>query len=36
VIDAPTNTATDESGVEFVKLDEHRYVNEYARARRFL
>lgn len=36
VIDAPTNTATDESGVELVKLDEHRYANEYAGARRFL
>ncbi len=36
LIDAPTNTASQESGVEFVKLDEHRYVHEYAGAVRFL
>jgi cell wall-associated NlpC family hydrolase len=35
-IDAPTNTATVESGVELVKVDEHRYANQYAGARRFL
>ncbi|MBE1491408.1 C40 family peptidase [Plantactinospora soyae] len=36
VIDAPTNTDTEESGVEYVKLDEHRYAHEYAGARRYL
>jgi cell wall-associated NlpC family hydrolase len=36
IIDAPTNTATQESGVEFVKLDEHRYIHEYAGATRYL
>lgn len=36
VIDAPTNTDTEESGVELVKLDEHRYAHEYAGARRYL
>jgi cell wall-associated NlpC family hydrolase len=35
-IDAPTNTATVDSGVELVKVDEHRYAHEYAGARRFL
>lgn len=36
VIDAPTNTDTEESGVEYVKLDDHRYAHEYAGARRYL
>ncbi|MFY1670610.1 NlpC/P60 family protein [Plantactinospora sp. WMMB334] len=36
VIDAPTNTDTEESGVEYVTLDGHRYAHEYAGARRYL
>ncbi|MDW5325699.1 C40 family peptidase [Plantactinospora sp. KLBMP9567] len=36
LVDAPTNTDTEESGVEYVKLDEHRYAHEYAGARRYL
>lgn len=36
IIDAPTNTSTEESGVEFVKLNKHRYAKEYAGARRIL
>ena len=36
IIDTPTNSATVESGVERVKLDEHRYINEYWGARRYL
>jgi len=36
IIDTPTNTATQESGVQRVRLDEHRYAHEYAGARRIL
>ncbi|WP_199853232.1 C40 family peptidase [Plantactinospora sp. BC1] len=36
IVDAPTNTDTEESGVEYVRLDEHRYAHEYAGARRYL
>ncbi|MEQ4300307.1 C40 family peptidase [Plantactinospora sp. B6F1] len=36
VVDAPTNTDTEESGVEYVELDQHRYAHEYAGARRYL
>lgn len=36
IIDAPTNSATVEGGVERVKLAEHRYINEYAGAVRYL
>lgn len=35
-IDAPINTATTESPLEIVKVDEHRYADEYAGARRIL
>jgi gamma-D-glutamyl-L-lysine dipeptidyl-peptidase len=35
-IDAPINTATTESPLEIVKVDEHRYADEYAGARRVL
>lgn len=35
-IDAPNNTATRISTVEVVKVDQHRYADEYAGARRFL
>ncbi len=34
-IDAPNNTATEVSTVEIVKLDEHRYADEYVGSRRF-
>jgi cell wall-associated NlpC family hydrolase len=36
IIDTPTNTATVESGVERVRLADHRYINEYAGAVRYL
>jgi cell wall-associated NlpC family hydrolase len=36
IIDTPSNSATVESSVERVKLDEHRYANEYAGAVRYL
>lgn len=36
IIDAPTNTSTEESGVEYVKLNKHRYAKEYAGAVRIL
>lgn len=35
-IDAPNNTSTEISTVEIVKVAEHRYVDEYVGARRFL
>lgn len=35
-IDAPINTATTESPLEIVKVDEHRYADQYAGARRIL
>ncbi len=35
-IDAPINSSTVESGVEIVKVADHRYADEYAGARRFL
>lgn len=35
-IDAPANSATQESPLEIVKLDEHRYADQYAGAVRFL
>jgi cell wall-associated NlpC family hydrolase len=35
-IDAPANTATEESPLEIVKVDEHRYADQYAGAARFL
>jgi hypothetical protein len=30
-IDAPANSATEESPLEIVKVDEHRYADQYAR-----
>lgn len=36
IIDAPTNTTTVEGGVERVPLVEHRYIDEYAGAARYL
>lgn len=35
-IDAPANSATEESPLEIVKVDEHRYADEYAGAARYL
>ncbi|MGH3373776.1 MAG: NlpC/P60 family protein [Actinoallomurus sp.] len=35
-IDAPANSATEESPLEIVKVDEHRYADQYAGAVRFL
>ncbi|MGA8112753.1 MAG: NlpC/P60 family protein [Actinocatenispora sp.] len=35
-IDAPNNTSSEISTVEVVKVDEHRYADEYAGSRRFL
>lgn len=35
-IDAPGNTATEESPLEIVKVDEHRYADQYAGAARYL
>lgn len=35
-IDAPINTATTESPLEIVKVDQHRYADQYAGARRIL
>jgi cell wall-associated NlpC family hydrolase len=35
-IDAPGNTATEESPIEVVKVDEHRYADQYAGAVRYL
>jgi cell wall-associated NlpC family hydrolase len=35
-IDAPINSATVESGVEIVKVAEHRYADQYVGARRFV
>jgi cell wall-associated NlpC family hydrolase len=35
-IDAPANSATQESPLEIVKVDEHRYADQYAGAVRFL
>jgi cell wall-associated NlpC family hydrolase len=35
-IDAPINSATVESGVEVVKVAEHRYADQYVGARRFV
>lgn len=36
MIDAPIHTATEESPIAIVKVDEHRYAHEYAGSRRFL
>jgi cell wall-associated NlpC family hydrolase len=35
-IDAPTNSATEESPLEIVKVDQHRYADQYAGAVRYL
>ena len=35
-IDAPANSATEESPLEIIKVAEHRYADQYAGAARFL